>query len=144
VVPVQPDGIASQMMRRTDLLFDGGSVPLSLTIWTLDESYGSIKGTPDRFSRLSTSKTEKQVDKRPSVLCYQQTPKVSIDGNEAKRSEVLKRMLKMKPKPLPLGGIKVKRYPIHGIDTQVNAEPLDRYKNALERDFAAPCVVIAD
>jgi hypothetical protein len=31
---------------------------------------------------------------------------------------------------LPLGEIKVKRYPIHGIDTQVNLEPLDRYKKA--------------
>jgi cellulose biosynthesis protein BcsQ len=31
---------------------------------------------------------------------------------------------------LPLGGVKVKKYEIHGIDTQVNAEPLDRYKKA--------------
>jgi cellulose biosynthesis protein BcsQ len=31
---------------------------------------------------------------------------------------------------LPLGEIKVKRYEIHGIDTQVNAEPLDRYRKA--------------
>jgi chromosome partitioning protein len=31
---------------------------------------------------------------------------------------------------LPLGGIKVKRYEIHGIDMQVNADPLERYKTA--------------
>jgi cellulose biosynthesis protein BcsQ len=32
---------------------------------------------------------------------------------------------------LPLSTLKVKRYDIHGIDTQVNADPLDRYKKAL-------------
>lgn len=31
---------------------------------------------------------------------------------------------------LPLSELKVKRYDIHGTDTQVNAEPLDRYKRA--------------
>jgi cellulose biosynthesis protein BcsQ len=31
---------------------------------------------------------------------------------------------------LPLSELKVKRYEIHGTDTQVNAEPLDRYKKA--------------
>jgi cellulose biosynthesis protein BcsQ len=34
---------------------------------------------------------------------------------------------------LPLGILKVKRYDIHGIDTQVNSEPLNRYKAALNK-----------
>ena len=34
---------------------------------------------------------------------------------------------------LPLGELKVKRYDIHGIDTQVNADPLDRYKTATSK-----------
>jgi chromosome partitioning protein len=33
---------------------------------------------------------------------------------------------------LPLGDIKVRRYDVHGTATQVNAEPLDRYKTALK------------
>jgi hypothetical protein len=32
---------------------------------------------------------------------------------------------------LPLGSLKVKRYDVHGVDTQVNTEPLNRYKTAL-------------
>jgi hypothetical protein len=32
---------------------------------------------------------------------------------------------------LPLSSLKVKRYDIYGIDTQVNADPLNRYKTAL-------------
>ncbi|MDC7787564.1 ParA family protein [Rhodoplanes sp. TEM] len=32
---------------------------------------------------------------------------------------------------LPLGKIKIKKYNIHGIDTQVNADPLNRYKSAV-------------
>jgi hypothetical protein len=32
---------------------------------------------------------------------------------------------------LPLGGLKVKKYDVHGVDTRGNAEPLDRYKKAL-------------
>jgi hypothetical protein len=34
---------------------------------------------------------------------------------------------------MPLGGIKVKRYDIHGIDTQVNNDPLQRYKQAADQ-----------
>ena len=33
---------------------------------------------------------------------------------------------------MPLSQLKVKKYDIHGIDTQVNAEPLNRYKQALD------------
>jgi cellulose biosynthesis protein BcsQ len=32
---------------------------------------------------------------------------------------------------LPLGAIKIKKYDIHGTDTQVNADPLNRYKAAV-------------
>ena len=31
---------------------------------------------------------------------------------------------------LPLSDLKVKRYDIHGVDTQVNSEPLQRYQSA--------------
>jgi hypothetical protein len=30
----------------------------------------------------------------------------------------------------PLSELKVRRYEIHGVDTQVNADPLDRYRTA--------------
>ena len=33
---------------------------------------------------------------------------------------------------LPLGGIKIRKYDIHGLETQVNAEPLQRYKTDLD------------
>jgi chromosome partitioning protein len=31
---------------------------------------------------------------------------------------------------LPLSSLKIKKYDIHGTDTQVNADPLNRYKTA--------------
>jgi cellulose biosynthesis protein BcsQ len=37
---------------------------------------------------------------------------------------------------LPLSELRVKRYEIHGVDTQVNAEPLDRYVKAVKNLIA--------
>lgn len=34
---------------------------------------------------------------------------------------------------LPLGKVRTKKYDIHGLDTQVNQEPLDRYKKAVKK-----------
>lgn len=70
-------------------------------------------------------RVEKFRKKMPSVFSLPKSEEPFLDIPDAHAVSVVASHC-----GLPLSELKVKRYDIHGVDTQVNQEPLDRYRKA--------------